>query len=252
MNPKDLVVTAVTSLYSTRDPAILDRYWSINYIQHSSLLPDGLAGARGLTKTLPPTFRYEMVRVFAEDDLVVTHGMYHGFGPQPLVAFDLWRVTDGKIAEHWDALMPLFPQTASGRTQTDGPTAVREPGATAASKALIERFFATVVLGGDFARMPEFFAGDTYAQHNPLVRDGVSGARADLGRLHSEGQGLVIAQCHRMIAEGEFVLTQSAGSAAGQPAAFYDLWRIADGKIAEHWDVWAAIPNELPHSNGLF
>ena len=174
--------------------------------------------------------------------LVVTHAIYHGFGPQPLVAFDLWRVMDGKIAEHWDALMPQAAQTASGHTQTDGPTAVRAPDTTAASKALIERFFATVVLAGDFGRLAEFFDGDAYIQHNPLVRDGVSGALADLGRLYSAGQGLAITRHHRTVAEGEFVLTQSEGVAAGQPAAFYDLWRVTDGKIAEHWDVWGRDP----------
>lgn len=42
-----------------------------------------------------------------------------------MVAFDLWRVDNGQIAEHWDGLMPRFEQTASGRSQTDGPTKVR-------------------------------------------------------------------------------------------------------------------------------
>jgi hypothetical protein len=51
------------------------------------------------------------------------HGTYHGFGPDPLVAFDIFRVdADGKLAEHWDALTPLVEDNASGRSQTDGPT----------------------------------------------------------------------------------------------------------------------------------
>ncbi|MFD9037589.1 hypothetical protein ACFU6M_09755 [Streptomyces bottropensis] len=56
---------------------------------------------------------------------------------------------------------------------------------------------------------------------------------------------------HRIVAEGEFVLTQSEGE-FGVPVAYYDLFRVADGKIVEHWDVIAPIADELPHANGLF
>lgn len=45
-----------------------------------------------------------------------------------------------------------------------------------------------------------------------------------------------------VIGEGEF----------GAPSAFWDLFRVADGKIVEHWDVIAPIPDTLPHGNGLF
>lgn len=72
MNTKDLVVTAVTQLFTTRDLRVLDRYWSSNYIQHSSLAPDGIDGARALTSNLPREFRYELVRAFAEGAFVVT------------------------------------------------------------------------------------------------------------------------------------------------------------------------------------
>jgi predicted SnoaL-like aldol condensation-catalyzing enzyme len=34
--------------------------------------------------------------------------------------------------------------------------------------------------------------------------------------------------------------------------AYYDLFRVAGGKIVEHWDIIAPIPPSLPHDNGLF
>lgn len=55
-----------------------------------------------------------------------------------------------------------------------------------------------------------------------------------------------------MVADGEFVLTQSEGSLGGTPTAFYDLFRIADGKIVEHWDVINEIPTAFAHDNGMF
>jgi predicted SnoaL-like aldol condensation-catalyzing enzyme len=47
------------------------------------------------------------------------------------------------------------------------------------------------------------------------------------------------------------VLLQSEGE-FGVPVAYWDLFRVKDGKIVEHWDVIAPIPAELPHTNGLF
>ncbi|MFE6148527.1 hypothetical protein [Streptomyces sp. NPDC057889] len=66
-----------------------------------------------------------------------------------------------------------------------------------------------------------------------------------------QGRNLRYKTVHKVIAEGEFVLRQSEGE-FGVPVAFYDLFRVADGKIVEHWDVIAPIPAELPHVNGLF
>ena len=39
------------------------------------------------------------------------------------------------------------------------------------------------------------------------------------------------------VAEGNFVLVGSQGSFGGADVTFYDLFRVENGKIAEHWDV---------------
>jgi predicted SnoaL-like aldol condensation-catalyzing enzyme len=38
----------------------------------------------------------------------------------------------------------------------------------------------------------------------------------------------------------------------GKPTAFFDLFRVDNGKIAEHWDVIAEIPTKMTHGNGKF
>ncbi|ANZ39928.1 hypothetical protein BBK82_31690 [Lentzea guizhouensis] len=125
---------------------------------------------RALVATLPEGFHYELARVIADGDLVALHGVHHGFGPEPLVAFDLFRVENGKLAEHWDALTPVVQHTASGRSQTDGPVL---PAAvdTERSRALVREF--------------------------------------------------------------------------GEQVACWDLFRVADGKIVEHWDVITPVPARL-------
>jgi predicted SnoaL-like aldol condensation-catalyzing enzyme len=59
---------------------------------------------------------------------------------------------------------------------------------------------------------------------------------------------------HRVLGEGNFVLTISEGSFAGTHSSFYDLFRVEQGKIAEHWDTIEAIParSEWKNENGKF
>jgi predicted SnoaL-like aldol condensation-catalyzing enzyme len=249
---KTTVLEATGKLFGEGDLKAIDKYFSPDYIQHSTLAGPGVAGLRRLASNLPDTFRYDLVRVISEGPLVVTHGLYHGFGEEPLVAFDLWRVEDGEIAEHWDAVQPEVTETASGRTMTGGPTEVTEPARTASNRALVERFVETILVNGDMAQLGEFFDGDSYAQHNPQIPDNLSGLGAALTELAQQGITMEYGQVHRVVAEGEFVFVQSEGSFGGAPTAFYDLFRVADGKIAEHWDVVFTIPDDLPHDNGVF
>jgi predicted SnoaL-like aldol condensation-catalyzing enzyme len=103
---KELVVTATTRLFGERDVTAVDELFGPKYVQHSTMAADGVDGLRALVGSLPDAFGYEPARAIAGDDLVVLHGVYRGFGP-PLVAFDIFRVADGRIVEHWDVIAPL-------------------------------------------------------------------------------------------------------------------------------------------------
>ena len=63
---------------------------------------------------------------------------------------------------------------------------------------------------------------------------------------------MVYTDVHFVVAEGNFVLTASEGTFADKPTAFYDLFRVEDGMIVEHWDVISDIPSEMAHDNGKF
>ena len=63
---------------------------------------------------------------------------------------------------------------------------------------------------------------------------------------------MAYSQVHRAVAEGEFVSVQAQGTFGRTPTAFYDLFRVTDGTIAEHWDVVFPMPADLPHTNGPF
>jgi predicted SnoaL-like aldol condensation-catalyzing enzyme len=252
MSSKDIVVKAAGELFGEKDPGAVDRWVAADYRQHSSLAADGPEALRELVAGLPDGFRYEGARVIADGDLVALHGTYHGFGPDPLVAFDLFRVdADGKLAEHWDALTPVVTDTASGRTQTEGAAAPGDLDRTEANRALVTEFAEKVLVGADYSVLTDYISTETYLQHNPEAADGLDGFGAAAAGWAEQGRNLVYKNVHRVVAEGDLVLLQSEGE-FGVPVAYWDLFRVADGKIVEHWDVIAPVPAGLPHSNGLF
>ncbi|MGW1717718.1 nuclear transport factor 2 family protein [Streptomyces sp. NPDC002156] len=251
-NAKNTVLQAATALFGDKDPSAVDRWVATDYKQHSSLAADGPEALRGLVAGLGADFRYEGARVIADGDLVALHGTYHGFGPDPLVGFDIFRVdADGRLAEHWDALTPQVKDTVSGRSQTDGPTGHGGADGTEANRALVTEFAEKVLVRADYSVLTDYISTETYHQHNTEAADGLDGFGAAAAKWAEQGKNLIYKKVHKVIAEGGFVLTQSEGE-FGVPVAYYDLFRVADGRIVEHWDVISPVPAELPHGNGLF
>jgi predicted SnoaL-like aldol condensation-catalyzing enzyme len=249
MKPADLIVQATEELFHQRDLSAVERYWSPNYLEHSVAGRPGLDGLREAASTLPAGFHHEKVRVLSDGDLVVAHGVYHGFGPDPDAACDLWRVEGDTIIEHWDGRQPWVAKNPSGRSMTDGATVVTNKAGTEANKKVVQRFVELIMMGGDRSQLPTFFDGDRFIQHNPVIADGVSG----LGQAIEDGVwAAVVQRCHRVVADGNFVFTQGEGTLHDQPSAFYDLFRVDDGRLAEHWDVVFTQPATLRHTNGLF
>jgi predicted SnoaL-like aldol condensation-catalyzing enzyme len=252
MNAKEIVLSAAGQLFGDKDPTAVDRWVAPAYVQHSALASDGPAGLRKLVENLPAGFSYDLHRVIADGDLVALHGTYHGFGPDPLVAFDIFRVADGKLAEHWDALTPAVEKTVSGRSQTDGPTEVSDRDETEANRSLVKGFVENVLRDGKLDALTDYLSTESYAQHNVGIGDNLDGLSEALTALAAQGITMVYHAVHKVIAEGNFVLTVSEGSFGAAPTAFYDLFRIDNGKIVEHWDITPEIVTDLPHGNGLF
>ena len=59
---------------------------------------------------------------------------------------------------------------------------------------------------------------------------------------------------HKVLGQGNFVLVMSEGAFGGAPTSYYDLFRVENGKIAEHWDVMETIAEKSTwqHQNGKF
>lgn len=224
------------------------------YIQHNLAVADGLAGFGAVMQQLPKgSVRARPVRVFADGDFVFAHTDYDFFGSK--VGFDIFRFEDGKIVEHWDNLQDK-PTAAnpSGRTMLDGPTEATDLDKTEANKALVRAFVDDILVNGRMDKLPGYFDGDHYLQHNPQVADGLSGLGAALEAFARQGLTLKYDRIHRVLGEGNFVLVVSEGTFGGRATSFYDLFRVAGGKLAEHWDTIEAIPPraQWKNDNGKF
>jgi predicted SnoaL-like aldol condensation-catalyzing enzyme len=102
---KKLVLQAFDTLFNKRDYAAAEKFWSPNYIQHSAHIAPGREGLFNLTKSLPPTLKYEPGTIVAEGDFVIVHGRFSDFGlPANWIAADILRIKDGVLLEHWDVI----------------------------------------------------------------------------------------------------------------------------------------------------
>jgi len=250
---KQQVIDLLKSL-ETGDPKPIAYINPNKYIQHNLAVGDGMAGLGVLFASLPKgATRVNTVRAFEDGDFVFVHTEYDFFGPK--IGFDVFRYEDGKIVEHWDNLQETAAKPSpSGHTMIDGPTTPADLNKTAANKALMHAYMDDIVFNHRREKFPVYFDGTNYIQHNPWVADQLTGLAAGLQTLAREGRAVHYDRVHKILGEGSFVLVISEGTFGEQPTAYYDLYRIEQGKIAEHWDVLEAIPlrSEWKNPNGKF
>lgn len=223
------------------------------YIQHNLAVADGLAGFGALLSQLPPnSAKVNTVRAFQDGDFVFTHSDYHFFGPK--IGFDIFRFEDGKIVEHWDNLQETAKPNPSGHTMIDGNVTIKDLDKTATNKTLVRQFVNDILVNGKMEKLTAYFDGDNYIQHNPLIPDQLSGLGKALGEWARQGITMKYDTIHKVLGEGNFVLVVSEGHLAGKLNSFYDLFRVENGKIAEHWDTIEEIPakENWKNSNGKF
>jgi predicted SnoaL-like aldol condensation-catalyzing enzyme len=153
------------------------------------------------------------------------------------VRFDLWQLADGRVADHWGDEEAWSATTANGHTQIDGPTALDRNADLELTRRVAVGAVQTILVDGDVSSLHEHLAGDDYTQHNPRFADGVSGLVAALTALAEQGITMRYDGIRQVVADGDFAYIRSEGTFADVPHVFHDLFRVADGKCAEHWDV---------------
>lgn len=241
---------------NTNDPQTAKGLVHVDYIQHNPNVPTGREPFLGLFPVLQQFgTRAETIRMLADGNYVALHNIWHNatpFGADKMVAFDILRIdADGLIAEHWDAMMVDTAPNAAGRTLVDGETDITNLDETDANRDLITAFINAAIQAepDQFANVINTYFQADFLQHNPNAGDGISGL---LSAVQNGDLQFAFTQLHKVIAEGNFVLSVTEGLSFGKEAVFYDLFHIEDGKVAEHWDVIQEIPAESVHGNSMF
>jgi predicted SnoaL-like aldol condensation-catalyzing enzyme len=257
LSSKDIADMVLQALFVDFDPAVVETLLDVDYIQHNPTVPTGAAPVLQFIPALQQSgLGIEVHRTLEMENLVAYHSTYTNatlFGGETLVGFDIFRVEGGVVKEHWDNLQALSGPSPSNNSMTDGETVVADFDMMEDNKALVTAFIETILIDGEFDQITEFISQDEYIQHNPQIADGLEGLNTALMAFAEAGINLIYYSVELIVAQGNFVLAGSLGDLGG-PTAYYDLFRIKDGLIVEHWDVIQAIPaaEAFQHDNGKF
>lgn len=151
------------------------------------------------------------------------------------------------------AVAALLAGCGSFRRDAAAPTAGAPPASssTAASKKLVVDFYRTVFIQKKVREGFELYVVPEYIQHNPLVP---TGREAAVKLLTPRVTRESITDIKRVIAEGDLVVlhVHSRTNMMDRGRAVVDIFRVANGKIVEHWDVIQPVPPTAANTNSMF
>lgn len=249
---KERICTLLKGI-ETGDPDAAGVVDEAKYIQHNPHTHEGSEGLAVLFARLAKTNpRVNIVRIFADGDYVFGHTEYD-FSTRR-IGFEVFRFEGERAVEHWDNIASRRGPNPSGHTMVDGVVEASDLGDTEANRARIKVFLDEVLIGRRFDTLTEYVSSEDFIEHNPELEDGAQSLRAHLERVSADGPFVHYKRTHRILAEGSFVLSVSEGSLDGVHTSFYDLFRLADGVIVEHWDTIDPVPprSEWKNDNGKF
>ncbi|MEM7014447.1 MAG: hypothetical protein AAF585_23550, partial [Verrucomicrobiota bacterium] len=152
----------------------------------------------------------------------------------------------------WDNLQskPDSPNP-SGHTMLDGTVEITDLDRTEENRAFVRSFVEEILIGNQVERLDEFVSAERFTEHNSRLEDGLDALREELSNNPTDRK---YEKIHRLLAEGSFALCVSEGYRGDVHTSFYDLFRVAEGMIVEHWDTVEAVPprSEWVNDNGKF
>ena len=239
---KTIVLECYRKIIRDLDLSVIDQYIHDDYIQHSPSVKNGKAGIVEMLmflKTLPkPTVQQvsPIIRLIAEGDYVAIH-LNVAFMGKHIVVIDMYRLQNGKLAEHWDASEGQTITNEGLITMTNGSSVIEDSADAEANKNLITGFYEEVLKPKNLKYIDKWLTPG-FIEHD--MKKGILVCNNQIKKIH------------KMIAEGNFVLTHSEYMEGETAFANFDLFKLEDDKIAEHWSVSQQVPATMAHGNGMF
>jgi len=227
----------------------VETYTGDRYTQHSTGVRDGVEGFVEFFEPFierNPGRDIEIVRSFVDGRFVfVQAAQVLNGGESKWVTTDLFD-TDGndKIIEHWDVIHEMGGTNPAGHTQIDGSTEITDLHLTEVNKAIVRRFLTEAFTEEPVAPFSDFISSETYTNHNPDAPDGLA-ALEEMDRTSREkGETLYYKEIHRIVGQGNFVVSMAHQVWNNIDYAAFDIFRLEDGMIVEHWDNVEPLPPE--------
>lgn len=273
---KRLVFDMWRSVVNAGHVEMADRMLRDDYIQHSPVLPTGRAAFKQIFSAVPRLDRIPelvsppIVALLAERDLVVMAlredlPRPDGEGTYSSVHFNLFRIEEGRLAEHWHSVQgvpgPALPTAGNG-----GPLPVTgsvgqarfalleaERPALAANKRLVFDLWQAVCERGRAAANP--FLSEGYVEHNPNQGEDATAFRGFSDPRNPSARTALDAPLVALVAQGDLVVLVTAlehpdprHPGAIYTSTWFDMFRIENGRIAEHWDAAIVPGTKVPYA----
>lgn len=246
-----IVFDGLDAILKDKSEAGIDANFAVDFIQHNPWAGDTIVH---LKEMLEMNFGYKPIRWVSDGDVMAYHGYYtapNPLGEHPLLCVDAWRIENGKVQEHWDALMPM-PQAQVDKAIAGGGDGEKKISMEAkkANKATVKRFLDHVLNRGRKEEIQKLVSLD-YTYHHETEGE-LKGHAALEGHLVKNG-GKMQHDNKMILASGDLVMAHSHFFGENEYVSF-DWFRMDDNnKIVAHWSVqqpitpWEEVANEHPH-----
>jgi predicted SnoaL-like aldol condensation-catalyzing enzyme len=219
----------------TGDPESVQVVNESKYIQHNPQTEEGGEGLADLFARLSKTNpKVEIVRLFEDGDYVFGHTIYDFSSVR--IGFEVFRYEGDHVVEHWDNIQLRTGEMIGGVREACDHSSTEE------NRELIRSFIETVIIQNNTNKFSDYLDLENYKENSTLMN------------FSDKVVVMDYKICHRLLAEGNFVLGVSEGDNNGVLTSFYDLFRIDAGMIVEHWDTTEKVPpkDEWKNNNGKF
>ena len=211
------------------------------YIQHSTGVPDGKEGFAAFFADFfkrHPEREIKIVRTIEDGNLVFVHvHQYLNGGEAQWVTTDTFRADEnGRIIEHWDVIDYYRTPKNGQLDQIFGDFEIKDLEKTAENKKLVRRFLTEIFQNKELDQWEDFVSEDLI-QHNHEIGQG-SQAYKEYVREHDVTYDFVF----QLLTQGNFAVSYGQVLIDGVAYAQYDIFRLENRKIVEHWDNKEVMP----------
>jgi predicted SnoaL-like aldol condensation-catalyzing enzyme len=255
---KRLVYDMWRTLVDAHDVEAAKQYLDTNYIQHNPIADTGLDGVLAYFSSLgdplkiPDRVQKPIVAIVAERDLVAYAWVDELENPNAkgqtytTTWFDMYRIKNGLITEHWDpgtlpeGMTPRAYVPTKVNPDYESSLASKDP-KLAANKRLVYDMWRTLLDAQQIDEAPKYL-DKGYIQHNPMAATGLDGFMSFFKRFaQPKPVQPQMANFIDIIAEGDKVVLATLkqyNDSEGKPytTTWFDMWIVKDGLLMEHWD----------------